>query len=277
MNMVAIVLLILHVQLLMLKSICNGETFDERLDAIFFSPHKFLGGPGTSGVLIFDKELYHNAIPDNPGGGTVDWTNPWGEHKYHDDIESREDGGTPPFMQIIKTALCVQLKEQMESIKLSKGRKNMINYIFQRFDSLENVHVLANNLKDRLGVFSFYIDGLHHDLGVKIFNDRFGIQMRSGCSCAGTYGHYLLHINREKSKEIIQKIHNRNYFIKPGWIRMSIHPTMEDKEIVAIMDAIDEMSKKFHDWSQDYDYNKKVMNFIIKQKNTIINPKSNNC
>ncbi|MCB0746547.1 MAG: aminotransferase class V-fold PLP-dependent enzyme, partial [Ignavibacteriae bacterium] len=85
----------------------------EKLDAIFFSPHKFLGGPGTAGVVIFDKQLYKCKIPDHPGGGTVDWTNPWGEHKYINDIEAREDGGTPGFLQTIKTALCIRLKEQI--------------------------------------------------------------------------------------------------------------------------------------------------------------------
>jgi len=85
----------------------------KKLDAIFFSPHKFLGGPGSSGVLIFDRSLYKSEIPDNPGGGTVDWTNPWGEYKYIDDIEVREDGGTPGFLQAIRTALAIEVKNQM--------------------------------------------------------------------------------------------------------------------------------------------------------------------
>ena len=72
---------------------------DGDLDAVFFSPHKFLGGPGSSGVLVFNHSLYNRSTPDNPGGGTVAWTNPWGEHKYIDDIELREDGGTPAFLQ----------------------------------------------------------------------------------------------------------------------------------------------------------------------------------
>ena len=97
----------------------HPEKEEQRLDAIYFSPHKFLGGPGTTGVLIFCKSLYDNTIPDNPGGGTVDWTNPWGSHKYLDDIEMREDGGTPSFLQTIKSALCVRLKEEM-------GTKNII-------------------------------------------------------------------------------------------------------------------------------------------------------
>ncbi|HCM76422.1 MAG TPA: selenocysteine lyase, partial [Cytophagales bacterium] len=86
---------------------------DAALDAIFFSPHKFLGGPGSTGVLIFNKALYTNRIPDQPGGGTVTWTNPWGEHHYYEDVETREDGGTPAFLQTIKAALAIRLKEQM--------------------------------------------------------------------------------------------------------------------------------------------------------------------
>ena len=91
----------------------HPESEAERLDAVFFSPHKFLGGPGTSGVLIFNSKLYNNRVPDQPGGGTVDWTNPWGEYKYIDDIERREDGGTPGFLQAIRAALAIRLKEQM--------------------------------------------------------------------------------------------------------------------------------------------------------------------
>ncbi|MBP9689907.1 MAG: aminotransferase class V-fold PLP-dependent enzyme, partial [Bacteroidia bacterium] len=90
------------------------------LDAIYFSPHKFLGGPGTTGILVFNQKLYNNQIPDEPGGGTVDWTNPWGEHKYIDNIEAREDGGTPAFLQTIKAAMCIKLKEEM-------GVQNILN------------------------------------------------------------------------------------------------------------------------------------------------------
>ncbi len=86
---------------------------EAKLDAIFFSPHKFLGGPGTPGVLIFDSKLYHNKVPDFPGGGTVDWTNPWGQHKFVSNIEAREDGGTPAFLQTIKAAFCINLKDEM--------------------------------------------------------------------------------------------------------------------------------------------------------------------
>ncbi len=160
------------------------------LDAIFFSPHKFLGGPGTSGVLIFNKNLYKNSIPDCPGGGTVSWTNPWGEHKYIDNIEDREDGGTPGFLQVIKTALAIQLKEKMGVANILKREHELVEYVFEALNPNPNVVILAQEHQDRLGVISFYVKDLHFNLGVKMLNDKFGIQTRGGCSCAGTYGHY---------------------------------------------------------------------------------------
>ena len=109
---------------------------DESLDAIFFSPHKFLGGPGSSGVLIFNKNLYKNTIPDNPGGGTVSYTNPWGEHDYFDDVETREDGGTPAFLQTIRIALSIQLKEQMGTTNIKKREDEVNEVLFETLESL---------------------------------------------------------------------------------------------------------------------------------------------
>jgi selenocysteine lyase/cysteine desulfurase len=111
----------------------------EKLDAIFFSPHKFLGGPGTAGVLIFDSRLYKLRVPDHPGGGTVDWTNPWGEHKYINDIEAREDGGTPGFLQTIKTALAVKLKEEIGTDKIRERENELLKIAFERFNKMQTL------------------------------------------------------------------------------------------------------------------------------------------
>ena len=226
------------------------------LDAIFFSPHKFLGGPGTSGVLIFNKKLYKNMVPDHPGGGTVSWTNPWGEHKYLDNIEEREDGGTPGFLQVIKTALCVKLKEQMGVENMLKREHEIIDYIFTQFNEVDNKNILAPQHQERLGVISFFIDNLHFNLGVKILNDRFGIQTRGGCSCAGTYGHYLLHVDHEKSQYLTNKITEGDLIQKPGWIRMSIHPTTTNAEIEYVCKSIIELAKNHEEWGREYEYNR---------------------
>jgi len=231
------------------------------LDAIFFSPHKFLGGPGTSGVLIFNKNLYKNNVPDCPGGGTVSWTNPWGEHKYIDNIEDREDGGTPGFLQVIKTALAIQLKEQMGVRNILEREHELVDYVFTELSPIENLHILAGQHQDRLGVISFYIDNLHYNLGVKLLNDRFGIQTRGGCSCAGTYGHYLLHVDQETSHDLVCQITLGDLIKKPGWIRMSIHPTTTTEEIQFVCDSIKALAENHKEWGRAYQYNSKTNEF----------------
>lgn len=243
----------------------HPEDPESYLDAIFFSPHKFLGGPSSSGILIFDQKLYSNKIPDNPGGGTVDWTNPWGDHKYYDAIEAREDGGTPSFIQTMRVALCIQLKEKMSTKKIIAREHEMLNLIWPTLESIDNLHILADNLKDRLGVISFYIEDLHYNLAVKLLNDRFGIQVRGGCSCAGTYGHYLLEVSYEKSKRITETISLGDMTNKPGWIRMSIHPTMTDEEVIFIVKAIKELSANHKAWAIDYNYCNKSNEFTHKE------------
>ncbi len=227
---------------------------EQRLDAIFFSPHKFLGGPGSSGVLIFNKNLYKNRIPDHPGGGTVMWTNPWGEHTYFDDIEIREDGGTPGFLQAIRAALSIQLKEKMDVNKIHAREQELIQKAAQGLRSIEGLNILGDNDLERIGVFSFFIAGVHHNLIVKLLNDRFGIQVRGGCSCAGTYGHFLLNVDWDTSHRITEKINKGDLSEKPGWVRLSIHPTMTDEELEMIIDAIKQVSINAAEWAEDYEY-----------------------
>ncbi|MEX1192126.1 MAG: aminotransferase class V-fold PLP-dependent enzyme [Brumimicrobium sp.] len=222
------------------------------LDAIYFSPHKFLGGPGTTGILVFNQSLYSNHIPDNPGGGTVDWTNPWGEHKYVDNIEAREDGGTPSFLQTIKAAMCMRLKDEMGVENIQRREEEILDIIWPALEAIPNLHVLASKHKNRLGIISFYIDDLHYNVAVKMLNDRFGIQTRGGCSCAGTYGHYLLNVTKEYSKEITDQVNTGNCSTKPGWVRFSIHPTHTNSEIQYIIQALKDLSENHQSWSTDY-------------------------
>ena len=242
----------------------HPENKNQQLDAIYFSPHKFLGGPGSAGVLAFKKELYTNKVPDNPGGGTVDWTNPWGEHKYVDDIEAREDGGTPAFLQTIKTALCIQLKDKMGVQNIMDREHELHEIIWSKFSKLDNVHVLADNFPERLGVYSFYIDNLHFNLAVQLLNDKYGIQVRGGCSCAGTYGHILLNVQTDQSCDITTKINEGDLTSKPGWVRMSIHPTMTDDEMHFIMNAIENVAINHTQMEKDYNYCNSSNEFIYK-------------
>jgi selenocysteine lyase/cysteine desulfurase len=237
----------------------------EKLDGIFFSPHKFLGGPGSPGVMIFNSSLYENRIPDNPGGGTVTYTNPWNLHKYISDIEIREDGGTPGFLQAIKAALSIKLKDTMGVRNILLREHELLEILFTGLEKIPGVHILEDHVRDRLGVLSFYVEKIHYNLMVKLLNDRFGIQVRGGCSCAGTYGHYLLHVSPKQSKRIEKAIEKGNLSVKPGWLRISLHPTMTEEEVHYISFAIEEVVKNYDKWENDYDYDIHNNSFVNRR------------
>ena len=249
----------------------HPEDEEAYLDAIFFLSYKFLGGPGTSGVLVFNKKLYNNMVPDCPGGGTVSWTNPWGEHKYIDNIEDREDGGTPGFLQVIKTALAIQLKDEMGIDNILKREHEIVEYVFDSLQNVPNIKILAGQHQERLGVISFFIDDLHFNLGVKLLNDRFGIQTRGGCSCAGTYGHFLLHVDQETSHKLVNEISLGDLIRKPGWIRMSIHPTTTSAEIEYVCNAIKSLAENHKEWALEYRYDSETNEFIHQQATSFEN------
>ena len=237
------------------------------LDAIYFSPHKFLGGPGSSGVLIFNKKIYENVVPDHPGGGTVLWTNPWGEHRYFDNIEVREDGGTPGFLQAVKAALSVSLKEEMGVENINKREHEITNNFMNRLSKLNGIEILEENQRKRLGFISFYHKEIHHNLFVRLLNDRFAIQTRDGCSCAGTYGHVLLNINYEMSHRITDKINSGDIGAKPGWVRVSLHPTMTDHEIDYIVYAIEEIIMYGNKWSSKFRFDRSTGQYKQAESN----------
>jgi selenocysteine lyase/cysteine desulfurase len=234
------------------------------LDAIYFSPHKFLGGPGTPGVLIFNKKIYKNSIPDQPGGGTVVYTNPWKGREYITDIEQREDGGTPPFLQAIKAAMCIKLKHGMGVENIRRREDEILHIVFDRLSKITNIEILEGVIKKRLGVVSFIVKGAHYNLIVKLLNDRFGIQTRGGCSCAGTYGHYLLGVDKAWSHTILNSIRSGDQLCKPGWVRLSVHPTMTNAEIDFIMDSIESTAAHFQEWGNVYTYDSVSNEYVFK-------------
>jgi len=167
----------------------------------------------------------------------------------------REDGGTPGFLQTIRTALAIQLKEQMGTDEIAKREEEQLAILWPYFDASPGLVILAGQHRHRLGVISFYIEGLHYLLAVRMLNDRFGIQTRGGCSCAGTYGHFLLHVDPETSHTITDKINNGDYSQKPGWVRMSIHPCMTDNEMHELGKAIQQLAQNWQEWTKDYSVN----------------------
>ncbi len=233
----------------------HPEKEQQYLDAIFVSPHKFLGGPGTPGVMVIHKKFFSNTIPDHAGGGTVFYTTPWKTHTYLDNIEEREDGGTPPFLQGIRAALCFKLKKEMGVENILAREEYLINQLFTALDEVHNLVILEKRNKHRVGAVSFYIKDLHFNLAVRLFNDYFGIQVRGGCACAGTYGHYLLNINKQQSDEIIGALSKGELKARPGWVRLSLHPTMTDAELQEIIHAIQYIAEHHQIMSESYHYN----------------------
>jgi len=233
----------------------------QKLDAIYFSPHKFLGGPGSSGVLVFDSSIYNSEAPDDPGGGTVDWTNPWGEYKYSDDIETREDGGTPGFLQAIRAALALELKEKMGVDRIMQREEQLVDRMMQGLRQIAGVRILAEREIHRLGIISFYHTELHFNLIVKLLSDRYGIQVRGGCTCAGTYGHFLLEVSYDRSHQITEKINLGDLSEKPGWVRVSLHPVMTFEEVDYFLSALKEIIENHMEWKKEYIYNPKKNEF----------------
>lgn len=236
----------------------------EQLDAIYFSPHKFLGGPGTCGILVFNKQLYtrHNQAPDKPGGGTVLWTNPWGEQAFYENIEKREDGGTPAFLQTIKVALAMELKDKMGVANIEQRENHLRKILMDGFELIPKLKILEPNNRNRLCIVSFYIEGLHHNLIVRLLNDKFGIQARGGCSCAGTYGHILLNVDKYQSKKIVDQVSNGDLSHKPGWVRISLHPTNTDEEAKFVIDSLASIVKNADDWKNEYTFDSCLGDFL---------------
>ena len=239
----------------------HPEREERALDDIFFSPHKFLGGPGSCGILLFNKKLYKKECPDNPGGGNVKWTNPWGGFEYFDDIEVKEDGGTPGILQVIRASLALKLKEQMGPDKIEEREKQLLCIFYKRMALLPEVEILGNEKVRKIGCVSFNISGIHYNLVVRLLNDRYGIQVRGGWSCASTFSHFLFGLDDKNSQKVMEGIRTKDLTEKPGWVRLSLHPVLLDQEVEFVCDAIQEIIENIAEWRKDYKYNPQTNEF----------------
>ena len=210
-------------------------------DAIFLSPHKFIGGPGTPGVLVIRKELLTNEVPSVPGGGTVAYVNP-SEHRYLDDPEHREEGGTPDIIGSIRAGCAFQLKDAVGTDEIEAREDSFIRRAIDSWCANQNIEVLGNHDARRLSIVSFVVrhEGryLHHNFVVALLNDVFGIQARGGCSCAGPYGHRLLGIDLDRSHEFENEITRGCEGIKPGWVRVNFNYFLSDTVFDFIIEAV---------------------------------------
>lgn len=210
-------------------------------DGIFISPHKLIGGPGTPGLLVARKDVFKNRVPAVPGGGTVRFVNPK-DHGYLSDIEHREEGGTPAIVESIRAGLVFGLKRSVGIEEITKRESGLVRSALESWDANEKIEILGSREADRLSIVSFVVKHetghLHHNFVVALLNDVFGIQSRGGCSCAGPYGHRLLGIDLEQSKEFEREIDRGCEGIKPGWIRVNFNYFITKETAQYIVDAV---------------------------------------
>ncbi|HEV2755741.1 MAG TPA: aminotransferase class V-fold PLP-dependent enzyme [Actinomycetota bacterium] len=210
-------------------------------DAVFISPHKMIGGPGTPGVLVARRELLTNSVPVVPGGGTVAYVNP-SEHRYLDDPEHREEGGTPAIVESIRAGLVFDLKRAVGTDEIQRREESFIERAIASWASNPNIHILGSHDARRLSIVSFTVRHgeryLHHNFVVALLNDLFGIQARGGCSCAGPYGHRLLGIDIETSHEFEREIARGCEGIKPGWVRLNFNYFISERVFEFILEAV---------------------------------------
>ena len=234
---------------------------DASLDAVFISPHKFLGGPGSMGVLVFNKRIYHSELPPSvSAGGTVDYVGP-ASQDFIQDIEEREKAGTPGVLQILKAGIAFQVKDHIGVEVIERREQELVNKTLERWHANPNIELLGNpDPERRIGVLSFNLRDhrgkyLHPKFVTTLLNDLFGIQSRAGCSCAGPYGHRLLSIDYEQSEQYRKWINKGFCGIKPGWCRISLHYVMDDIEADYILDAIDFVADQGYRFMPLYDFN----------------------
>ncbi|CAM3710412.1 Aminotransferase class V domain-containing protein [Bordetella tumulicola] len=215
---------------------------DTAIDAIVFSPHKFIGGPGASGVLIVRRDAVVTITPTWPGGGTVKFVSPTG-HDYSDSLESREEAGTPNVLGDIRAALVLLVKEALGDAFLQQRHAQFVQRALAKWKDAPRLELLGSLTADRLPIFSFRVhngqgDLVHQQLITRMLSDRFGIQARGGCACAGPYVHGLLDIDAEQSAQMRQAILEGREIEKPGFVRLNFSALLSDAKADFILDSV---------------------------------------
>lgn len=243
-------------------------------DAVFFSPHKFIGGPSTPGVLVVRRELLRNRVPDVPGGGTVEYVNP-AEHVYLRDPVAREEGGTPAIVEAIRAGLVIQLKQAVGTDVIRAKEEEFLRRATAAWSTEPAIEVLGNLAAERLSIVSFVVRApsgryLHHNFVVSLLNDLFGIQSRGGCSCAGPYGHRLLGIDLDRSHEFERQIAVGCEGIKPGWVRVNFNYFLSDAVVDYVIEAVTFVARHGHRLLGDYRFD--VTSALWRHRRGLVEP-----
>ncbi|WFS04022.1 aminotransferase class V-fold PLP-dependent enzyme [Rhizobium tumorigenes] len=228
------------------------------IDAIVVSPHKFLGGPGASGVLIVRHDAVTTRKPSWPGGGTVKFVSPTG-HDYSDSLEAREEAGTPNVIGDIRAALAFLVKEAIGADEMQRMNDAFTERAFAAWQDVPEIELLGSTEMARLPIFSFRIrDGkggyVHQQLVTRMLSDRFGIQARGGCACAGPYVHRLLAIDAEASERMRQAILDGREIEKPGFTRLNLSVLLSDEKIAFILASVAQLARDAVSYEAQYKF-----------------------
>ena len=245
-------------------------SFDS-IDAIVFSPHKFLGGPAASGILIVRNEIVKSKTPTLPGGGTVDFVSPWG-HSYSENISKREEGGTPNVIGDIRVALVMLIKEALNQDWLLTRQTALRKKVLKKWKKNNNLEIFKSDISNALPIISFRVKHesggyIHHQLFTRLLSDIEGVQARGGCACAGPYAHRLLGLRQKQSFEIENLIKNGQEIEKPGWIRLNFSALMTDSKVDRLINSVDRLASTASKYVSFYEVNEANAQFIPKKEN----------
>jgi selenocysteine lyase/cysteine desulfurase len=252
----------------------DGATIGAHKDAVFLSPHKFIGGPGTPGVLAVRRELVRNRVPTVPGGGTVAYVNPEA-HDYLTDPVHREEGGTPAIVESIRAGLVFQLKQAVGAEVIRAAEEEFLRRAVTAWAADPGIEILGNLSAERLSIVSFVVRRpggryLHHNFVVALLNDLFGIQSRGGCSCAGPYGHRLLGIDLDTSHRFEREIALGCEGIKPGWVRVNFNYFISDTVLDYVIRAVEFVAE--HGWRFLTDYTFDEQTALWRHRDGLVEP-----
>ncbi|MCP2200542.1 Selenocysteine lyase/Cysteine desulfurase [Lentzea flava] len=213
------------------------------LDAMFISPHKFVGGPGTPGILVARRSLLTNRVPSVPGGGTVDFVSTT-DHHYIEDVAHREEGGTPAIVESIRAGLVFRLQRAVGAELIRQREQAFVQRALASWSANPCLKILGNVHAERVAIVSVQVRApggrqLHYNYVATLLNDLFGVQVRGGCSCASPYGHRLLGIDEDESKRLMDEIVSEGRAgVRPGWVRVSFNYTMSDEVVDYVIEAV---------------------------------------
>lgn len=232
---------------------------DAAIDAIVVSPHKFVGGPQASGLMMLRRDAVVETCPSLPGGGTVRFVSPTG-HDYTENVEAREEAGTPNVIGDLRVALAFLIKDALGQGYISERNRLNCARAFEAWGDHPGIEILGSRECARLPIFSFRLrDGaggfVHQQLVTRMLSDRYGVQARGGCACAGPYVHRLLCIDDTTSAAMRAAILAGHEVEKPGFTRLNFSYLASDEDVQSILDAVlslaDEAVAHVADYSVD--------------------------